>query len=288
MLTTPSLSSKVMFWNIWGHRYPDALHKHIAKHMPEVDIFCFTEVTRIKYNHSYVPTVFTSDSKTEAPSQLNGINQLINLMKEDYQTVYYSPTSENWVCHRTGNSYRSVGFGSALMYRLDLGVFMTGRKFICKKQPGISSRVLQWIIYQKGDVRYLVAHLHGVWITGNTKGDDPIRLTQSIEVRRALQSLVNKYHVDRIVFGGDLNLALETQALAALLEGPGSTIDYRNLIGEHKIPDTRTPLYRKHGMAGESMHADYAIVSPKVEVHRFEVGNKVLASDHAPLLVEFS
>jgi endonuclease/exonuclease/phosphatase family metal-dependent hydrolase len=280
--------STVMFWNIWGHRHPEALHKHITEHMSEVDIFCFTEVTRVNQYYDSVPVAYTSENENESPSQLNGVDQLINLMKGNYLTRYYSPVTRNLVCLRTKQNHRFVGFGSAMMHRFDLGVVASSNKLICKNKHGINPRVLQWIVYQKGVVRYLVAHLHGVWIAENTKGDHPVRLFQSREVREALQQLCAKYLVDRIVFGGDLNLALETQALTALLEGPGSTIDYRNLIGEYKIPDTRTPLYRKYGMAGESMHADYAIVSPKVEVHRFEVGNNVLASDHAPLLVEFS
>jgi len=280
--------STVMFWNLWEHRLPEALHKHIAEHMPEVDAFCFTGVTHVKHQYSYVPTVHTSDSKTEAPSQLNGLDQLRDLMQEKYNGRYHSPELKDWVCRQTRQTYRFVRFGSALMYRNDLAIVDTGNKLICQNFTELSPRVLQWIVYQKGVMRYLVAHLHGVWIPDNTKGDHPARIFQSHEVHLELQYLIERYLVDRVVFGGDLNLDINTRAMSLLLDGSKSVYPYRNLIAEHNVTSTRTPLYRKYGMVGKTMHADHVIVSPKIKVHSFKVGTDILASDHAPLLVEFS
>jgi Endonuclease/Exonuclease/phosphatase family len=288
MLPKPTNNSTVMFWNVWGHRCPGELHKHIASQMPTTDVFCFTEVTMMGKTYRPTPVVYTSKNEKEPPTHLNGVDQLMDLMHRQYMTMYNSPKTKTWVCQMTGKQYHFVGFGSALIYRRNLAVVDTGKTLICKNFPEIGPQVLQWIVYQKGVVSYLVAHLHGVWIAENTKGDHEARLAQSREVRVKLESLMYNYRVDKVVFGGDLNLDLYTRSLEALLCGPGSTVDYRNLIVEHEIASTRTPLYRKYGMNSETMYADYAIVSPKVEVHRFEVPNHVWASDHAPLLVEFS
>lgn len=67
--------------------------------------------------------------------------------------------------------------------------------------------------------RYLIAHLHGVWVAHNTKGDDPLRTTQSVLVLKHVSELSRNYNAPHIVFGGDLNLDHNTHALALLEQG---------------------------------------------------------------------
>lgn len=155
---------------------------------------------------------------------------------------------------------------------------------------GDKARVLQWLIFDRGSVRYLVAHLHGVWFEENTKGDHPARLEQSTAITLKLDRLRRMYQVDKIIFGGDLNLDINTEALRRLERGGvvSPPLRLRNLIREFDIVDTRTSAYRKHGQAGETMYADYALVSSNVCVHDFTVDTKLTISDHAPLVLTFS
>ena len=91
------------------------------------------------------------------------------------------------------------------------------------------------------------------------------------------------YGVDKIIFGGDFNLDINTNALR-LIEGE----HYRNLIKEFGVTSTRTKAYRDYNKDGVSLYADYVLVSQNVNVRSFQVHNETLASDHAPLVVEFS
>lgn len=125
---------------------------------------------------------------------------------------------------------------------------------------------------------------HGIWIKENTKGDDGsgMRLQQSKIVRDSIRHMAKVQQVDKIILGGDFNLDIDTKALHAL-EGDSLI----NLIRTHGITDTRTSYYRNYS-AGGSLYADYALVSPQVEVLDFTVLNHVMASDHAPLLLTFN
>ncbi|MEZ4195502.1 MAG: hypothetical protein R3B53_03905 [Candidatus Paceibacterota bacterium] len=281
--------SNVVFLNVWGHRHHKLLERYIKEKMTAgVDIFCFTEVTHTKVRYKTIPRVYMGLSRGEPPASINGLEQLINLMSKDYYLVYDSPENKKWTCRKTGTEFPSVGFGSAMIYQLELKVIATKRAFICKKIPGVNHRVMQWIVYEKGGIRYLVAHLHGVWIAHNTKGDDHARDRQSHEIRENLRRLADKYSVDKVVFGGDLNLAIDTDALAALTREGGNQVLSRNLVVEGQIESTRTRHYREYGKPNKSQHADYVLTSSGVLVHDFQVENEKLASDHAPLVISFS
>ena len=55
----------------------------------------------------------------------------------------------------------------------------------------------------------------------------------------------------------------------------------KNLIKEYKVTTTRSHFYTK-----EHKFADYILVSPEIEVKKFEVIQDVV-SDHLPLMLEF-
>ncbi len=55
----------------------------------------------------------------------------------------------------------------------------------------------------------------------------------------------------------------------------------KNLITEYNIKSTRSKLYRKYG---EMNFADYAIISPEIQVQSFEVPYCEV-SDHLPLIL---
>ena len=239
------------------------------------------------HEYSPVPAVHTSTNLSEPPSYINGLEQISAVIGNEHNIHYASPKSDTWQCLITGAKYEEVGFGSAMLIKKKLSVIISGYARIAFYSANANDRVLQYVVYDKNGIRYLVAHLHGVWLRDNTKGDDPIRDLQSSLVLENLFRVKHNYRVDKIVFGGDLNLALDTRALRQFEYDDAGEPLFRNVIREQGITNTRTPRYRKFHVHDEAMHADYAFVSPNVEVAEFSVENHIEASDHAPLHLIF-
>jgi endonuclease/exonuclease/phosphatase family metal-dependent hydrolase len=285
-------NSTVMFWNVWGYRYPYKLHQFMLKNAPEVDIFCLTEVTDVNESDlvSGTSTLKFNENLQEAPSNVDGQARLKSSFGGNYIYKYDSSKRSDWTCEKTGTLFPQVGFGSMLMYHRRLRVIATGSQLLCEGIEDIRPRVVQWIVYEKAGVRYLLLHFHGIWIAHNTKGDDSARNVQSAEFLQLIKIVTEQNLVDKIIFGGDFNLDIDTEALALLkdlcAEGAGGG-PFRNLIDEFGIQNTRTPQYRKWQQAGESLYADYAFAGPNVVVNSLRVHTDVHASDHAPLLVTF-
>ncbi len=283
--------STALFWNVWGHRVPAGINGSLLAYAStkQVDVMGLVEVTHMRQVYEPVPAVHTSTNLKEPPSFINGYEQLSQVMGESYDIFYTTPNYRQWTCVITGSQYAGIGFGSALLVRKGLALLGQGSERFGVADDGIAKyRDMQWVVYEKGSSRYLVAHLHGIWFKENTKGDDPRRNEQSLFVRRTLRQLSEAYNVEKVVFGGDLNLAIDTEALSLLEQGEPGDVPWRNLIREYGIDNTRTPRYRKFDSADEPKHADYVFVPPAVTVHRFEVNTDNGASDHAPLLVHFS
>jgi endonuclease/exonuclease/phosphatase family metal-dependent hydrolase len=282
------MNSKVLFWNIWGHRYADGIHAFLQQHT-DADLICLTEVTDtttaelLKHGHN---RVFTGD---EAAAQVDGYAQLLRSVAGQYYIHYDTADYHEWKCEQTNIRFKRVGFGSALLVKVGVTVIDHGSTIIDFEEESLRSRVVQWIVYEKGGQRYLVAHLHGVWIRGNTKGDHSARFRQSDIVRDVISTLQTEFSVEKVVLGGDLNLDINTQALQRLQYGhDGTGLVLRNLITEQGITNTRTRHYRNFGAEGSSQYADYVLVSEGVDIGSFTVDNDNLASDHAPLIVSFS
>ena len=284
-------ASKVIFWNIWGHRHADELHSFLEEHSSDADVFCLTEVTDISDKElGRLGTVLCHSARTdEQASHVNGHQQLRERFAHLYDLIYQSGTRAKWTCEQTGTIFRGVGFGSALLVKKELLVLGTGNDKLHFSDEAVHSRVLQWVVYQKGTLRYLVAHFHGVWIQGNTKGDHLARTEQSYAVRQRLNFLTGFYNIDKVIFGGDFNLDIATEALRQLESGAdGHGTKYRNLVKEFGINSTRTKSYRHFGLEGHSMFADYVLANEAAVVESFEVLTDATASDHAPLIVQFS
>lgn len=285
---TQEPTSTVLFWNIWGHRVPQGIHEYIAAHQEQIDVCCLTEVTSMKRPYEPIPQVHANTENYEPPSFINGREQLSAEFGSRFDIEYAAPNFGPMICKVTEKTYEDVGFGSALLIRKGLRTIETGSKPILLHTEGVQPRVLQHVAYERFGMRYLIVHLHGVWLRHNTKGDDPIRLRQSWETLAYIDRVALDHAIDRIIFGGDLNLDMGTDALGQIELGFGTPWRFRNMIREMKIEGTRTPVYRKFDMPGESRFADYVFVTPKVHVHDLDVNTGVTASDHAPLLLTFS
>ncbi|MEY2665769.1 MAG: hypothetical protein RLZZ480_874 [Candidatus Parcubacteria bacterium] len=276
---------KAIYWNVWGHRNAEEILAFLDQHR-DAAVICLTEVTDMSSRElAKLDTVLHFGERAdEAASHVNGYDQVRSHFRDTHDSVYHTASRGKWTCHRHGTVFRGVGFGSALLVRHDVTKVAEGCDNVTLGDDGAKSRVLQWVVIQNEEKRYLIAHLHGIWIQGNTKGDHELRTVQSHRVKSALMEIAETYCADDVIFGGDLNLDIDTSALR-LLEGDGML---RNLIKEFGIVNTRTVAYRHFGLDGHSMYADYVLVSEGVDVSSLQVATHVSASDHAPLIVEFS
>jgi hypothetical protein len=278
----------IMFLNTWANRCKEELLDYIEGNKKKVDIFLFTEVTRMRWRKDKVVSAQVGHSVHERPMQLNSSSQLIELLGDNYFCRYFSAKSSKFKCGDSGISFNQVGFGSLMALRHNLGYTLFGDSIILNDGEAVKPRVLQWVVFEKTGVRYLTAHIHGVWLKENTKGDHPIRMRQSEQVLKALNKLVFNHRVSKVIFGGDLNLSPATEALAKLLSGTEPESLRLNLITEHGILSTRTPLYRKYNEPDAELFADYVLTSENVSVKGFEVGSNVDISDHKPIIVTLS
>ncbi len=139
----------------------------------------------------------------------------------------------------------------------------------------ISPRRLQYAIVQENRQKVLIANYHGIWRPGG-KLDSPERLEQSQDLMRFL----DRYGMAKVLCG-DFNLEPDTKSLHILEQG------MQNLVKQHAVTSTRTPLYREFDNPEVGQYADYALVTPDVMVNEFRVLPDVV-SDHAPLYLDFT
>jgi endonuclease/exonuclease/phosphatase family metal-dependent hydrolase len=278
----------ILFWNVWGHKNRRRLNEHLHKFGIVCDVLCLTEVTKMCSEVKHTLLIYTSLSRREPPTHPDGHSLLEKSFSSRFVIHYDTPSIKDWICVKTQKKYEKIGFGSAMMIRKGLSIINNGAERICSTIDPALGRILQWVVYEKNQKVYLVAHLHGIWLKENTKGDAPLRYQQSNEVQHHLQRLSKEYQAQQIIFGGDFNLDLNTEALAILLGKGENHLTFRNLITEFDIKNTRTPNYRKYYHMNETKYADYVLVSPSIKVYDFKVYNQILASDHAPLFVSCS
>lgn len=237
--------------NTWGGQIRDELDEFVARHRDKTDIFCFQEVF-----HRATPR------PKLGPVNGNLYDQLIELLP-DFQTFFADSQINDE--------------GLALFVRPSVQVSTEGSVFIHRWRDAMvgddgrtMGRIIQYATIQVDGSTYTIINFHGIW-TGGGKGDTPERLEQSRKVREFYDAAPGK----RILIG-DFNLEPTTESFAILAQGQ------RDLIKEYGITSTRSHYYTK-----PIKFADYAIVSPDVDVQHFAVLQDPV-SDHLPLLVAFT
>ncbi|MEK7545957.1 MAG: endonuclease/exonuclease/phosphatase family protein [Patescibacteria group bacterium] len=141
----------------------------------------------------------------------------------------------------------------------------------------LSSRKLQTVRIGRDGGDLLIANYHGLWVNG-PKTDTSERIAQSRDIVAALAK-----HPGPKVLVGDFNLLPDTASVRMLETEAG----LRNLVVEHGVTSTRTPLYRHYENPAEPNFADYVMPSHDLVLKRFEVLPDIV-SDHSPLFVEFA
>jgi endonuclease/exonuclease/phosphatase family metal-dependent hydrolase len=119
-----------------------------------------------------------------------------------------------------------------------------------------------------------IANVHGLRGTDG-KHDNPERQAQAY----ALLDLIKRVWRpgEKLIVCGDFNVLPGSVTFETL-----GTIGLVDLVTTRGITDTRTSHYRK-----QERYADYVLVTPDVDVIRFEAVERPEVSDHRPLLLDF-
>jgi endonuclease/exonuclease/phosphatase family metal-dependent hydrolase len=253
---------KLLSLNIWCGKVYTPLMDYIKEQAKDTDIFCFQEVLD-------TPTDNTSTRNFRA----NIYEELGKILPN--HVGYFSSEQEG--VDPIGNVNFPITFGKAMFIRKSLDVKNVDDVFVYRRRNGrvnddntTHPASLQYAIINKEGTIYTIAHLHGLW-NGRGKTDTEDRLEQSRKVKEFLNGAEGK-----IVFCGDLNLSPDTRSLAMIKKG---LID---LIDINGVTTTRSSLYGK-----PDKFADYTIVSPDVEVKKFNVPSDEI-SDHLAMILEFT
>ncbi|MBP7741337.1 MAG: endonuclease/exonuclease/phosphatase family protein [Candidatus Pacebacteria bacterium] len=240
---------KIVSLNTWAGVVYEPLLKFFDTYR-DVDIFCLQEI--------YSKAEGKEEPHPELAMRLD-LFERIEERLQDTHVGYFRPAHADY-------------YGQALFVKKDIVVEEEGDIFIYENNEpearGKHSRNLQYIRITVNGKPTVVANLHGLW-NGMGKSDTPDRILQSENIRAFVRG-----RSEQVIVLGDFNLNPNTKSLSIAGEG------MRNLIEEYGITSTRTSFYER-----ENRFADYAFVSPDVEVVDFKVLPEEV-SDHAALYLE--
>ncbi len=244
---------KLITLNIWGGKVFEPLMDFLKKHAVDTDIFCFQEV----FNN---PPDIKSQMQTWGAKE--DIYKNIALVLKDFDG-HMAPSQDN---------EESL----CMFVKKDVSVQEIRDQFVYRWKNAIEGDDdstlginVQYAKFSKNKKDFMVCNLHGHW-TPDPKGDNPARLEQSQNIKKLLDGFKGAK-----VLCGDFNVNPDTKSMEIL------ETSMRNLVKEHNITNTRSHLYKK----GNRLD-DYILVSPEIQVKKFEVIQDAV-SDHLALCLEF-
>ena len=250
---------KLVSLNCWGGRLFEPLMRFVEESR-DADILCFQEVFHNEDGKTTLTDNYHPDLFHELQRRLPNHQGFFELYEVGHS--YDEPVDYQ------------LKFGLAAFVPQAMTVTNHGAVWISSKEadtPGaFRDRNLQYLQLAVAGTTLTVANLHGIWIKGAGKVDTPLRLAQSAEILKMLDSLAGEQ-----ILCGDFNLDPDTKSLAMLEAGK------RNLIKDYGIKSTRTKYYEKPGK-----FADYVLTTTGISIHDFTVPDRPV-SDHRPLLLEF-
>lgn len=241
---------KIISLNTWAGVVLEPLLEFFERNK-DVDVFCLQEI--------YSKAEGKTQKHPELDMKLDLYEQLQELMV-DTHVGYFRPAHKDF-------------YGQAIFVKRGISVEEEGDILIFENTDpaygrGRHNRNLQYVRFLVNGTPTLVANVHGLW-NGMGKTDTEERLEQG----RRIRTFIGSRFEQKIVIG-DFNLNPDTESLSMAEEG------LRNLVKEYGITSTRTSFYEKEGKM-----ADYALVSPEVNVLDFKVLPDEV-SDHAALYLE--
>jgi endonuclease/exonuclease/phosphatase family metal-dependent hydrolase len=264
-----------MSLNAWGGR----LYDRLVRWLPEAgaDVLCLQEVTRTP--GAPEPWLDYLDGGLRLPQRANLFADLCAALP-GHEGIF-CPSARGDLVGADGAPQRS-DWGLASFVRRGLLVLGQVQGFVHGDfRPdgfGPHPRPRNAHVLRLWDDRLgaavTVAQMHGLRDPAG-KGDTPARAAQAEAFVTAIAQLARPG--ERLVACGDFNLLPGSASFAALRARLGLS----DLVTGRGHRDTRTSFYPKDGRL-----ADYLLVSPEVEVRRFEVVAAPEVSDHRALLLE--
>ena len=243
---------KIISLNTWAGVLHQDLLEFFRKYQKDTDIFCLQEI--------YKGTTEQEDPHPTLTMQYDLFEQLEELLIATH-VGYFHPAFKDF-------------YGQAMFIKKEVVVQEIGDVMVFRnddpKGRGSHSRNLQFAKIAAADKFFWIANVHGLW-NGKGKTDTPARIEQSNNIVNFL-----KQRGGEIILIGDFNLSNNTQSLKIIAD------QYRNLIAEYGITNTRTSHYEK-----DVRYADYAFTSSDVHVIDFKVLPDEV-SDHAALQLEIN
>lgn len=264
---------RILTLNAWGGRVHAPLMRYLVRAAP--DILCLQEVLRTPAARSEWLTY--RDQDLLLPQRANLFEEISAALPA--HQGFFCPTARGDLFD--GNERLPSEFGLATFVRKSMPIIGQALDFVHgefspdgwgEHPRSRNAHCVRLFNYESG-FPITIAQMHGLRdIAG--KGDTPARQAQA-------QSLVNLISGiwpgdERLVVCGDFNV-LPGSATFEIL----GNIGLFDLVTTRGFTDTRTSYYGKQGR-----YADYMLVTPAVDVIKFEVVEQPEVSDHRALVLE--
>lgn len=253
---------KLVCLNTWGGRAgKDLLLGFFEKYRDGTDIFCLQEIWADW--HTHFEGVPAGGSPLRNDTVVAQSYQLIRERLHEHAPYFHPHFFEHYGLASFVRKGIEVAADGEVYVHLEKG-------YVPQDDLGRHARNLQFLTLKRPSGLLTVINFHGLW-NGQGKSDTEERLEQSRRILGFTKTLEHPF-----VLVGDFNLTPDTRSLQ-MLEKAG----LRNLVREYEITSTRTSFYTK-----PVRYADYAFVSPGIDVRDFKVLPDEV-SDHAALYLDF-
>lgn len=268
------MTIRILSLNAWGGKLHHALMPYLSA--ADADVFCLQEVVHTDGAPGEWLTFRNSDRVL--PQRANMFEELRAALPG--HQAFFCPTARGELFDDKDGRVLSE-FGLATFVRTTLPVIGQALDFVHGAfSPGgwgarpraRNAHAVRIFDYQSG-APLTVAHIHGLHDPAG-KGDTAARVHQA----DALVDIIRRVWRpgERLVVCGDFNVLPGSVTFDAL-----AVLGLDDLVTGRGFTDTRTSHYAK-----PQRFADYMLVTPNVEVTRFDVVAEPEVSDHRALVLE--
>ena len=253
---------KIISLNIWGGKLFDGLISFVKEQSVDTDVFCFQEVLSTNSK-----TILSNGFRTNIFSELEKV-------LPGFEGVFSSALEGHDSKERVDFD---ISYGLAIFYKKNIKILDIGHYFVhlahnqATEEGHAFPRNMQYLNFEYKNNKYTLMNFHGLYDRDNEKLDTPERLEQSKKIKKYTNESSKN---SKVILLGDFNLLPNTKSIGIVEK------DMKNLIKIHNITSTRNKHFRHFHKY--PLYADYAIVSPDINVKDFKVLEDEI-SDHAPL-----
>jgi endonuclease/exonuclease/phosphatase family metal-dependent hydrolase len=267
------MALRILSLNAWGGRLHAPLMQYLAER--DADVLCLQEVSRTVTSER--EWLVYREPGLDLPQRANLFDEIRAVLP--WHDAFYFPAAQGNLFD--GERPVPSEFGLATFVRRSHPVIAEAMDFVHGAFSSGSwgdhprSRNAHGIRIFDYDLGYpiTIVQLHGLRDMAG-KGNTPARIAQSQQLVELIERFGPK--TAKLVVCGDFNVLPDSVMFEAL-----GRFGLTDLVTSRGHTDTRTSFYRKQGR-----FADYMLVTPDVEVVKFEVVDHPEVSDHRALILE--